>query len=338
MSKSMINFNYTKEKRIAWIVTGKQAKPILSRYLGRDIDLRLVFFMIGVESERYGALGMRIDRVINNNVVSAVEENGTEVVVMGKGVGFQMRHGMTIPEEQIEKVFRLDNPSSMDQFKNLVASLPPERLQISTEVIQYAKGVLNKKLSPNIYLTLTDHINFAIERFQDHMLFGNPLLREVRAFYKEEYMIGTFALDLIERRLGIAFPVDEAASIALHIVNAEYNTKMRDTIDITRIIQDVLDLVREYFQMELDETSLSYERLITHLRFLAQRIYTSETIDDDTGVSEFPGMIEQIYPEEYQCSRTVKEYIEKTYGHQVSEEEVAYLAVHLKRVRTQKGE
>ena len=275
----------------------------MSRYLGRDIDLRLVFFMIDVESERYGALGMRIDRVINNNVVSAVEENGTEVVVMGKGVGFQMRHGMTIPEEQIEKVFRLDNPSSMDQFKNLVASLPPERLQISTEVIQYAKGVLNKKLSPNIYLTLTDHINFAIERFQDHMLFGNPLLREVRAFYKEEYMIGTFALDLIERRLGIAFPVDEAASIALHIVNAEYNTKMRDTIDITRIIQDVLDLVREYFQMELDETSLSYERLITHLRFLAQRIYTSETIDDDTGVSEFPGMIEQIYPEEYQCSR-----------------------------------
>ena len=310
----------------------------MSRYLGRDIDLRLVFFIIGVESERYGALGMRIDRVINNNVVSAVEENGTEVVVMGKGVGFQMRHGMTIPEEQIEKVFRLDNPSSMDQFKNLVASLPPERLQISTEVIQYAKGVLNKKLSPNIYLTLTDHINFAIERFQDHMLFANPLLREVRAFYKEEYMIGTFALDLIERRLGIAFPVDEAASIALHIVNAEYNTKMRDTIDITRIIQDVLDLVREYFQMELDETSLSYERLITHLRFLAQRIYTSETIDDDTGVSEFPGMIEQIYPEEYQRSRKVKEYIEKTYGHQVSEEEVAYLAVHLKRVRTQKGE
>ena len=265
----------------------------MSRYLGRDIDLRLVFFMIGVES---------------------------------------------IPEEQIEKVFRLDNPSSMDQFKNLVASLPPERLQISTEVIQYAKGVLNKKLSPNIYLTLTDHINFAIERFQDHMLFGNPLLREVRAFYKEEYMIGTFALDLIERRLGIAFPVDEAASIALHIVNAEYNTKMRDTIDITRIIQDVLDLVRENFQMELDETSLSYERLITHLRFLAQRIYTSETIDDDTGLSEFPGMIEQIYPEEYQCGRKVKEYIEKTYGHQVSEEEVAYLAVHLKRVRTQKGE
>ena len=109
----------------------------MSRYLGRDIDLRLVFFIIGVESERYGALGMRIDRVINNNVVSAVEENGTEVVVMGKGVGFQMRHGMTIPEEQIEKVFRLDNPSSMDQFKNLVASLPPERDVYKRQLFSY---------------------------------------------------------------------------------------------------------------------------------------------------------------------------------------------------------
>ena len=101
------------------------------------------------------------------------------------------------------------------------------------------------------------------------MLFGNPLLREVRTFYREEYLIGTFALDLIERRLGIAFPADEAASIALHIVNAEYNTRMRDTIDMTKIIQDVLKLVGEYFHIELDETSTSYERMITHLRFLA---------------------------------------------------------------------
>ena len=73
----------------------------MSRYLGRDIDLRLVFFMIDVESERYGALGMRIDRVINNNVVSAVEENGTEVVVMGKGVGFQMHAGKTCTSKSL---------------------------------------------------------------------------------------------------------------------------------------------------------------------------------------------------------------------------------------------
>ncbi len=53
---------------------------------------------------------------------------------------------MEIPKDQIEKVFRLENPDVMDQFKNLVQKLPPERLQISAEVIQYAKGVMDKKI------------------------------------------------------------------------------------------------------------------------------------------------------------------------------------------------
>lgn len=83
---------------------------------------------------------MKIEKVINNNVVSALED-GREVVVMGKGIGFQLRAGMDIPNELIEKVFRLNNPGIMDQFKSLVQKLPPERLQISAEVIQYAKGV-----------------------------------------------------------------------------------------------------------------------------------------------------------------------------------------------------
>ncbi len=109
---------------------------------------------------------MKIEKVINNNVVSALED-GREVVVMGRGIGFQLRAGMDIPGELIEKVFRLDNPGVMDQFKSLVQKLPPERLQISAEVIQYAKGVMNKKLNHNIYLTLTDHINFAIERLSE---------------------------------------------------------------------------------------------------------------------------------------------------------------------------
>ena len=163
---------------------------------------------------------MKIEKVINNNVVSALE-NGREVVVMGRGIGFQLRAGMDIPGELIEKVFRLDNPGVMDQFKSLVQKLPPERLQISAEVIQYAKGVMNKKAEPQ-HLSYADgsHQFFAIERYQKKMLFSNPLLREVRTFYREEYLIGTFALDLIERRLGITFPADEAASIALHIVNA----------------------------------------------------------------------------------------------------------------------
>ena len=120
--------------------------------------------------------------------------------------------------------------------------LPMEHVQISAEIISYAKEVLNRPINPNVYITLTDHINFALERYKQKMMYSNPLIREVRSFYHAEYLIGEYAIAMIERGLGVKLPVDEAASIALHIVNAEYDAPMGDTIKITNLIQQVLAL------------------------------------------------------------------------------------------------
>ena len=210
--------------------------------------------------------------------------------------------------------------------------MPLEHIKISDEIISYGKKVLNKPLNQNIYITLMDHINFAIERFQRNMMFPNPLAREVRSIYREEYLIGEYAVALIQRSLNIDFPADEAVSIALHIVNAEYNTAMRDTIHITELIQQVLGIVAEYFNFLPDERSLNYDRFITHLKFLAQRIYSGELLDSD--VPELSSMISKAYPEEYICGQKIQHFIEENYGHEVSDEEVAYLAVHIKRMRT----
>lgn len=274
---------------------------------------------------------MRIEKIINNNIVSSTDENGREVVVMGRGLGFKMKEGMEIQDNKIEKIFRLDNEDMLNRFKTLLSKLPPEHLQISTEIINYAKKVLRKPLNQNIYITLTDHINFAIERFHEQMLFPTPLLREVRSFYREEYLIGEYGIALIEKRLGIRLPVDEAASMALHVVNAEYNTAMRDTINITQLIQQVVGIVKEYFHISLDERSLNYERFITHLKFLAQRIYTKELLDSTA--PGFSQMISKMYPAEYICSQKIQYFIKETYGHEVTDEEVAYLAVHIRRMR-----
>lgn len=274
---------------------------------------------------------MKIDKIINNNIVSAIEADGKEVVIMGRGLGFGMKPGKEIPDGKIEKVFRLDSQNSTDKFKELLANLPLEHIQASTEIINYAKSVLNRRLNQSIYITLTDHINFAIERFKERMVFTNPLLNEIKTFYKEEYLVGEYAVALIERRIGIKLPVDEAGFIALHIVNAEYNTVMRDTIDITNLIQNVVKIVKEYFSMDLDETSLNYQRFVTHLRFLAQRIIGGEMLNSEN--PEFNQLISQMYPEEYACSLKLKDYIQVTYHHDVTEEETAYLAVHIKRIR-----
>lgn len=274
---------------------------------------------------------MKIEKIINNNIISTLDENQNEVIVMGRGLGFRAREGAEIPERKIEKIFRLDNADSADRFKNLIMNMPTEHVSVSTELIEYARQVLNKKLNQNIYITLTDHINFAVERFKQHMMFPNAMLREVRSFYREEYLVGEYGVALIEKRLGIKLPVDEAASIALHIVNAEYGAVMRNTIDITTLIENVVRIVQGYFSMELDETSLNYERFITHLKFLGQRIFCDEPLKEQE--PQFLEMIIQMYPEDMECSRKVQEYVKERYEHRMAEDEVAYLAVHIRRIR-----
>ncbi len=273
---------------------------------------------------------MEIQKVINNNVISAFDENGQEVVVMGTGIGFKAHPGDPVNEEKIQKIFRIENRKIADQFKELLENIPLERMQISTDIISYAKKNMNLKLSQSIYVTLTDHINFAIERMKQGIKLQNAILWEIKRFYPQEYLLGKYAVDLVNKRLGMNFTADEAGFIALHIVNAEYDTSINDTFAMTKMIQGILDIVKEDFGIQFDEESLHYERFITHLKFLAQRIYRHELLSDQE--SELLAMIQKKYPKELECSCKAAEYIRENFGESISGEEMMFLAIHIKRV------
>lgn len=273
---------------------------------------------------------MQIEKVINNNVVSARDETNQEIVVMGKGIGFKAKTGHVIQKDKIEKTFYMDNQRSVDKFKELLTNMPLEHIQVSSDIVEYAKKVLNKRLNQNIYITLTDHINFAVERFNQGMMFQNPLLWEVKNLYREEYLIGEYAVALIRKELGVYLPVDEVASVALHIVNAEYDTVMGEAINITKCIPKILQIVKDYYDIELDEESIHYERFITHLKFLTQRIVKKELLDNKD--KEFKEMIEKLYPREYRCAKVIGDYIREHFSHNITEEELTYLTVHIRRV------
>ncbi|MBO3445138.1 BglG family transcription antiterminator LicT [Clostridium sp. CCUG 7971] len=273
---------------------------------------------------------MKITKVINNNVVCAYNANNKEVVIMGKGIGFKAVEGEEIDKRKVEKIFTMDSQSTIDKFKQLIEKLPLEHFKVSHEIISYTRRTLGKRLNQNIYITLTDHINFAVQRFENGMQFSNPLLWEVKQFYKSEFLIGEYAVRLIKKRLGISMTEDEAANIALHIVNAEYNTDMKDALKITTLISDILKIVKDFYIIELDEESLHYSRFITHLKFLSQRIFADELLKENDDV--FTDIIISRYPKEYECSLKIKNYIKDKYKKNVSGEELAYLTVHIKRV------
>lgn len=273
---------------------------------------------------------MRIVKAINNNVISAKDENGRELVLMGKGIGFKVKENDWVNDELVEKVFHMDNQSSVDQLKELLTHLPIEHFKVSNDIISYAKENLRKKMNQNIYITLTDHISFAIERFKQGMMFHNPLLWDVKSIYQQEFSIGMYALDLIKKQLSIEFPEDEAASIALHLVNAEYDTAMSEAMNITKMIPAILTMVKHYFSVEIDENTLHYERFVTHLKFLAQRIIKQELFNSKD--VDLTTMIMNLYPEEYKCSHLIGEFINENFDYMITDEELAYLTVHIRRI------
>lgn len=274
---------------------------------------------------------MELVKVINNNVVSALDDEKQEIILMGKGIGFQAKPGTKIEENKIEKIFRLNDESSIGKFKELLKAMPMKHIQISAEIIEYAKSLIKRRMNQSIYITLTDHIDFAVSRLKEGMEFQNPLLWEVKSFYPSEYLIGEYAVGLIRKELGVNLGKDEAASIALHFVNAEYNTDMNNTMKITSTIREVLEIVEEHIGMKLDEESLHYSRLVTHLKFLVQRVFTNQMLDD--GQVELSHMIQKMYPDEYECSQKVVNYIRDKYQNCIiSEDEKTYLAVHIRRI------
>lgn len=273
-----------------------------------------------------------IEKVINNNIISAYEESGAEVIVMGRGIGFKKKQGEIVPADQISKIFRIKSRTLTEQFKELLANMPLERVRISDEIISHAKDHLKLKLNQSIYVTLTDHINFAIERVSQGIEPQNALLWEIKRFYPQEFQLGIYALELIHDRLGILLPEDEAGFIALHFVNAEYGTDIRDAVKFPDQMQAIVDIVERDLGILLDESSLHYERFMTHIKFLIQRIYRKELLFSED--RELSLLMQRKYPREYQCSVKVAEYIMQATDSRLSEEEIMYLSVHIRRVST----
>lgn len=273
---------------------------------------------------------MVIDKIINNNIVSAFDETDTEVVVMGRGIGFGIKAGSPIREEQIEKVFRIKSHTLAEQFKELLSNMPLKHARISNDIISYAKGELKLRLNQSIYVTLTDHINFVIERLKLGIHPENALLWEIKRFYPQEYRLGKYGVQLIEKELEVKLPEDEAGFIALHFVNAEYGTNIKDALNFPVLMQEILGIVKKDLEIEFDEESLHYERFATHLKFLLQRVYRKELLTDEE--EELALMVQRKYKREYICSKKIAEYIEMKTGSRISGEEMMYLAIHIRRV------
>jgi beta-glucoside operon transcriptional antiterminator len=273
---------------------------------------------------------MKIAKILNNNVVVVLNEHGLEQVVMGRGLAFQKRVGETLDSAKVEKVFALQGDELVGRLSELLRQIPLEVMTTCDRIIELATQRLGK-LQENLYITLTDHCHFAIERHKKGVVIKNVLLWEIKHLYPKEFQLGEEARGIIAKRLNIELAEDEAGFIALHLVTAQLNSDMPEVMHVTRVMQEILQLVKYQLQLEYHQESLSYQRFITHLKFFAQRMLSRNIAADDD--ASLHSAVKDNYAIAWKCAEKVAHYLQKNYQRTLTTEEIMFLTIHIERVR-----
>ena len=276
---------------------------------------------------------MKIIKTFNNNICLVEDAKHQEMILMGKGIAFGLKKDDEVDPNKIDKKFVFDTKELNDKFNALFDQVPVKYIELSSNIIDYATKALNIIFDNSIYLALSDHISYAIERYQNGEVLKNALLFDIKKFYPNEFKVALKALDMIAYETDIKMSEDEAGFIAMHFVNASQSGEaMSQTIAITKMVEDILQIVEYHYHLALDENSINYIRFVSHIRFFARRLFSNEIYNDDQD-----DLFEQIrnkYPTSYQCSLKVKKYILLNYNIDLGNDEMVYFMLHINRVCT----
>jgi len=133
---------------------------------------------------------LRIKKVINNNILCAVDEKGNEMIVTGKGLGFKRKIGEHIDPALVEKTYHMEGKAEQRKLRELFEEIPLEHLKLTQDLIDFIRTQVASKLNESLLITLADHISFAIKRKQEGMEFSNPLQGAIMCYYPTEYRLG----------------------------------------------------------------------------------------------------------------------------------------------------
>lgn len=277
---------------------------------------------------------MKIRKILNNNSAVVLDDDNQEVVVIGKAIAFKKKIGDAINPAVIEKKFCLSSQSLNTKFQEVIVCLPLEEISLVTKIIDEIKMRIGKKISDSIYVSLSDHIHFALKNYEKGIHITNNLMYDIQRFYPDEYKLGLIGLDVIEKETGVRLNIDEAGFITLHIVNAETDNGI-DTNQVeksTKIIEEILEIVTNFFEREINEDTLVYYRFINHLKYFAYRIVNqSNLFKDDKQDKQLLDMMKVTYAKSYMCAVNIMEFVRGKYNVDIGNEELLYLVIHIQR-------
>jgi beta-glucoside operon transcriptional antiterminator len=280
-----------------------------------------------------------VQRVHNNNVVLALDSRDRSVVITGPGIGFGMTRGVVLDPERIEIVYVPDNAARAEVAAGTLAAIPSPVLDTARAIVDAferaqesgGEGPGGSTVSDVLMVPVADHLHQAVRRAEEGIEIEMPLVWEVRNLYPRETRIGQEALAIIERRLGVRLPAQEATAFALHFVSVSFSQKVIDrTVLMTQSLTDIFTLIDSSRGRPLDRDGAAAARFVTHLRYLFTRLAEGRAVADAPQLLQ--DALENGLPDAMPIAREVSAQLSESWGHDLSSSETAYIGLHIHRL------
>lgn len=269
----------------------------------------------------------RICKVLNHNSVIAIDlKDQKEYVLLGKGVGFGRKIGEQMEKPEECTVYSLQETSTKGDTSELIKSIAPEYFQMADQILNEAKKQFGK-VDRSILFPMADHIAFAVERLKRGEQISNPLTEDIKALFYSEFKIAGMLKEMLKKEKDVEIDDDEVGYVALHIHSALEEESLSVSIQMAGAVRECVSLIEEKKGIHINVISLSYNRLMNHVKYMVARALNGESLK--INMNDY---VEYKFPESYALAKIVCGHMSKALRVTLEDMEIGYLAMHIERV------
>ncbi len=269
----------------------------------------------------------RVEKVLNHNALIGILENTTqEYLILGKGIGFGKHISEIFEASDEHKIYSLKESTERGDKKELATSIDPVYLEIANEILDGAEEAF-KTIDRDVLLPLADHIEYAVKRSKNNEQLKNPLTDDIRVLFHSEFKVAEAAREILSNRLDVNLTDDEIGYIALHVHSSIMDQAVSQAMQMADAVRQCVSMVEKETGKKIDTQSLSYNRLLNHIRYMIARTLKGEVIKLDMN-----DYINASAANSFQAATKICKELSKSLGRDIHDAEIGYLAMHIERV------
>ena len=267
----------------------------------------------------------RVEKVLNHNVILAIsEENKQEYLIMQKGIGFGKKVAERFEAEEAQVYSLVDIKNAKDTTSS-VKEIQPIYLEAANLLLDEAEKRIGR-VDRSVLIPLADHIDFAVRRIKEQGEISNPLISDIQVLFHMEYKVAEQILPFIEEYAGLTLSESEIGYIALHIHSAIAEQNVAASMQVARCVRECINLIEKEINQSIPVMTLSYNRLMNHVRYMVLRAEQKEEIK--LSMNEY---MELRFKKSYGIATYVCDEMSKILHVKLHENELGYLAMHIQR-------